>query len=130
MPFNNDSLKFGFNYKDGIIFKIIGEQSMNSIDDVTGYGGTSYQNIDNLNGAGRTWGTRIEPIFGTSKGAKEKLSGFVITDMEGKTYYYTMPIFTWGQLSYTTDKEISPENGNFLVRHGKSVIGMKIHLML
>lgn len=120
-PFNDHPEKFGFNYKDGIVFRMLGEASMNLIDDVKGYINDSSEckNIDNLeDGAGRTYGTRIEPIFGSDAGPKEKLSGFIITDMEGKSYYYTLPLFTWGQVTYTSKDQVIPANGQFLLDKG------------
>ena len=129
-PFNTSNEKFGFNFSDGMVFKMVGEAPMNLIDkfdnsllakycpDVKPKVFHNFDENAESGVVGRTYGTRIEPIFDNDAQTKGKLKGFVITDLEGKSYYYTLPLYSWGTVSYTTkDGNSIPENGSFLLKN-------------
>lgn len=113
--FNPNQVKISPKYSDGIVFKMLGEASLNLVDNVDGsYSGSmDFNNIDAPGGvAGRTYGTRIEPIFGIDPDFKDKLNGFVVTTQEGMTYYYTQPLFSLQNVSLVNNKKVIPENIN------------------
>ena len=113
--FNPDQVKISPKYSEGIVFKMLGEASLNLIDNTAGTytGSKDYTNIDLSGGtAGRTYGTRIEPIFGIDADFKDKLTGFVVTTQEGMTYYYAQPLFSLQNVSLVNNKKVIPENIN------------------
>jgi hypothetical protein len=115
--YNTAETKISPIFQDATVFKMIGEASLNLIDDCgnsleCSYGGDegegivskwAYENID-VNAAGspqHVTGTRITPLFTGENANDQRISGFVITDQEGKTYWYTLPLYSIQQGSYT-----------------------------
>jgi hypothetical protein len=108
---NNYSSKF----HDGYTFRMLGEPALNLIDQCEfDYSDEGFQNIDLENSdptlANNTYGTKIEPVFGIDSKFPNKLSGFVVTDQQGKTYYYTMPLFSYQEVTYVNDDDAPPVN--------------------
>lgn len=119
--YNNSEMKISQRFQDGMVFKMMGETGMNLVDnpgsdaELDYYSKNRYGNID-LDGNDatkplRTCGTRIEPLFNLDPGQPSKLQGFVITDQEGKTYWYTYALYSYGQVSYVNDHESKPQGG-------------------
>lgn len=113
--YNTASGGFGLDNKAGITFKLMGEKALNSAQYSLNADGTYTKTIDD-----RTYGTRIEPLFGTDAAHPGKLNGFVITDQEGKTYYYTLPLYNYEQVAYTTDGSGIPDNTLRPVKEGEN----------
>lgn len=101
--FDGGQLVFSPEYKNGFEFKMVGEPSLNLIDNTTETydGSPNYSNIDNSpTGPNSVTGTKIEPIFGVDKQLYDKLTGFVVTDQQGKKYYFTFPLFSLQNVLY------------------------------
>jgi hypothetical protein len=121
--YNDRDMTFKPEFNGGLIFKVLGESALNLVDNVdddnvgsdytypSGY--SAYENIDATGNAVN--GTRVEPVFGMNPAFKDKLSGFVITDQQGKTYYYTKPLFQLQQVSYNN---MEPEVPDFKNKNG------------
>jgi hypothetical protein len=114
VPFNNNPMHFSPFYKDGIVFKMISENAMNLVDDAD-LGNDSYSSNDLMNihikdnGAGKVTGTQITPLFGTRK-ADYCLEGFIVTDVEGKRYYYTLPLKSFSQIIVSSSSPMVPQS--------------------
>jgi YD repeat-containing protein len=110
--FNNGPKLISPQFQDNLVFKMITEPALNLIDKLPdGYAssGPEYLNIDmEGNTIQNTYGTKIEPIFGVNAISKEKLGGFVLTDQQGKSYYYTFPLQSLQQVSYVNDSPNAP----------------------
>jgi hypothetical protein len=108
--FNSNEVKISPKYTDGMVFKMIGEASMNLVDNTTAtYSGSDYyKNIDGTNN--KTWGTRIEPIFGLDPQFTDKLTGFVVTTQGGMTYYFTKPLFSLQNISLANSSKDIPKD--------------------
>jgi hypothetical protein len=112
--FNDEQTKISPMFRDGITFKMLGEQALSLIDstpDELDYSTVrDYKNINSVenNSTGTVAGTRITPLFGIDPYFPDKLNGFVVTDQEGKTYYYTMPLYSLCQFSYTMGVDAVP----------------------
>lgn len=96
----------------GLVFKMISENAMNLIDDPDiGTDSYSSNNLGNIHtmpdGPGRIGGTQITPIFGTEKG-NMLLEGFIITDLDGKSYYYTIALKNLQQVTLSTPTPAIP----------------------
>lgn len=102
-----------FQYSDGIIFKMISEMALNCFDnhdELDFSGSTQFDDFKNFDLDEATAkhdvvGTKIVPIFGRTIRTQHLLEGFVITDLEGKKYYYTLPLFLYEQSSFNSNKE-------------------------
>ena len=113
--FNSDQTKVSTRFSDGIVFKMIGESALNLVDnnDGTYVGSNDYANIDAPGGTpDKTFGTRIEPIFGLDEQFKDKLTGFVVTTQGGMNYYYTQPLFSLQNVSLVNNRKEIPEDIN------------------
>jgi hypothetical protein len=92
-------------FTNSILFKMCAENILNAVDvctetynPVTGVIDNSLAMIDPERKAA---GTRIDPVFGLDGFSKKHLGGFVITDQEGKSYYYTLPLHNLENVSIT-----------------------------
>jgi YD repeat-containing protein len=117
-----DNAGFSTSFSNGFAFKLLGEQALNLIDGcdpalyTASNGNPNYENIDliSANNPGNTYGTRIEPIFSTEFSGK--LAGFIVTDQQGKSYYYTKPLYQLHKLTYSNEIADEPkDNGNVFV---------------
>ncbi len=117
---------FSDTFQEGYTFRMLGEACMNLIDSCSiAYDGnpTVADNFDAVTAgstkrAHNTFGTRIEPIFGLDPDFPTKLSGFAITDQEGKTYYYTQPLLSLQQVNYSNSlpqPPVNPSSGFFAI---------------
>jgi len=116
-----DTLRISEDYRDGIVFKMVSEASLNFVDSLTNctytnsyanglYDWNSFQPIDDRDY--RAGATRIDPIFGLDQQLSDKLCGFVVTDKQGKTYWYTEPLFSLQDASYICKDGIQPTQAN------------------
>jgi hypothetical protein len=118
--FDKEAMAFGA----GINFKSIDEVSSNFLDtmvdgatgkrDVVYPGMDDYLNIDlKHEGTANTFvtGKQIIPLFGLS--GDRVLNGFIVIDQEGKTYYYTCPLYSYYQTTYVNDQPRDPGKGWF-----------------
>jgi hypothetical protein len=114
--FNDAPTSFSYDLKDGIVFKAIDEQGSNLIDGYSPYNSIAsyasydgWNNYDNIGSStyssgsygsyqGPTCGKKIIPLFGLT--GSRVLNGFAVTDQEGKTYYYTLPLYSLYQTTY------------------------------
>jgi len=114
---NEEAVKISryFLNNNAIAFKMMGEAGLNLIDNLEGIqygsgddlvGHDAYSLVDHANSM--VTGTRIEPLIGLDPDFPKKLSGFVITDMQGKTYYYTEPLFSLQKASYMNETKTVP----------------------
>ncbi|MDD5672850.1 MAG: hypothetical protein PHC61_01690, partial [Chitinivibrionales bacterium] len=111
--FNTAPLAYTQDFKDGMVFKMMDETSLNCIDnlDPTKYaylGSDYYKNIGqtaNTADPVTVTGRRITPLFNSN----DIIMGFVITDQEGKNFYYTCPVYSYDQTSYVTKKPEVPQ---------------------
>lgn len=131
--FNKKSMYVSQQYKDGLVFKMVSETSFNLIDTMD-LPQSDYATNDLLNiGDGYFYdqasttvkhdvcnvtGTVITPLF--SNGSSDhRLTGFIVTDQEGKKYYYTLPLFNIQQISYSSSNpngltsKLVPDNGSY-----------------
>jgi hypothetical protein len=106
-----------FRENNSIVFKLLGENSYNLIDRLDGvtyssspqlYAANEYSDIDNTDNI--VSGTKIVPLIGLDPDFKKKLCGFVITDRQGKSYYFTEPLFSLQKASYTNENKEFPIN--------------------
>jgi hypothetical protein len=114
--FNTDATYFSESFSNGLSFRMLGESSLNLIDNCgeTYDLSNAYDNIDKIDAnPANTYGTRILPIFGTDPMFPGKLNGFTLTDQEGKTYYYTLPLFSLAKVSYASNKAEPPKSDGF-----------------
>lgn len=126
--FNSSETRFSSNFKDGMQFKMLGDHALNLIDncDVDYSFKDQMQNIDlekdieNVVKKVTAYGTKIEPLFGMERRFPGKLSGFVVTDQQGKSYYYTKPLFLLQQVSYINNEAKPPLRSNKVFSMEKS----------
>lgn len=114
--FNTEQTRITPDFRNGFVFKMLGEPAKNLVDNLSGltYSGyDSFQNIDQINYL--VSGTRIEPIFGLLSEFKDKLNGFVVTKNDGTTYWYLVPLYSLQNANYLnqvkdTPKELNKDN--------------------
>lgn len=108
--FNNDPVFIAPDYQDNISFKMVNEMAYNVIDDLDDT--YQYDNVDEYSNIddNKIFNTRIDPIFGGDERFKEKLMGFIITDDEGKSYYYTEPILSLQNANYVYPGPDEPDD--------------------
>ena len=125
--FNAHRTGFAPHFRDGVVFRCLDDPALNLIDhmdegfsfsDVPDY--PTYENIHMVNHdqtlkEGRVYGKRIQPIFGLDDAFPYKLSGFVVTDVDGTSYYYAHPLYTLEQIAYVSDNDKMPK-----LKHSKS----------
>jgi len=100
---NRGSSKISPDFSAGFAFKMTTEGALNLVDNPGGAYVPSSQmaNIDELGAAskaGNVGGTRIVPIWDSN----DKLGGFVLTKQDGTNYYFTLPLYTFQHISYST----------------------------
>jgi hypothetical protein len=89
-----------------ILFKMCAENSLNAIDAcsetyATYPTGGFNNDLAMIDPERKATGTRIDPVFGLEGFSKRHLGGFVLTDQEGKSYYYTLPLHNLETVSIT-----------------------------
>ena len=129
--FNTTPQVFNNYFQDGIVFKMLGEAALNLIDypgdefDFSTSGiHNAYQNIDIdavTSKVKKVTGTRIEPIFGLDEEFPDRISGFVITDMEGKSYYYMDAVYNLEQIGFSAkNTEMGLPDDDFVYNYKSS----------
>ena len=107
--FNTEQTRITPDFRNGFVFKMLGEQSMNLVDNLSDHtysGYDSFQNIDQ--DKYQVSSTRIEPIFGLLSEFKDKLNGFVVTKNDGTTYWYLVPLYSLQNASYLNQEKETP----------------------
>lgn len=97
-----------FNNNGDITFKMMNEYSGNMKDNLN----DNYSEESLFSTFGEdVQGTKITPIIGNEKYGliSSKLKGFIIRDQEGKTYYYTYPLYSLSEFNYTNDENEVPK---------------------
>ncbi len=111
--FNTEQTRITPDFRNGFVFKMLGEPAKNLVDNLSGltYSGyDSFQNIDQINY--QVSGTRIEPIFGLLSEFKDKLNGFVVTKNDGTSYWYLVPLYSLQNANYLNQVKDTPTELN------------------
>ena len=129
--FNSQTDTFSTRFSSGITFKMLQEGALNIIDECdvayavpigeSAYKIDAFNNIDvvtvtenahTIQTNNNTYGMQIEPLFESEGEITNKLHGFIITDQQGKRYYYSEPLFLLQDIKYVNSIPDYPKNNS------------------
>jgi hypothetical protein len=107
-----------FHQENSIVFKLAGESGYNLIDGLSGVSyedGTDIIPADEFGLVDNTvknvvCGTKITPIIGMDRDFMKKLNGFVVTDQQGKNFYFTEPLYSLQKAGYVNENKNFPND--------------------